>query len=217
MISYSAHSKGCVLGLCAAAMAFVLSCTSFQPPDGQPPDIAPHAVPTADISDIALGHKFLRGEGVEQDFVQAAQCFAKAGQSGNPEGHYQMGVMHLNGWGVEKDIKKAASAFAQAAKGGHADAHYQLAVLYFSADAFKEAFRAALPAAQKNHAKAHFILGMMAMEAGDQDMAIQWLARAAALGYAPATGFLGTLGAGPQSQPDTSAPLPDEMLVNPYH
>ncbi|MBI9076766.1 MAG: sel1 repeat family protein [Desulfatibacillum sp.] len=199
------------------AVMTVLSCTGVNM-QGQLVETAPivqeEQPPTPDA--LAMGQRYFKGDGVERDYSRAASYFQEAADQDNPEAWHMLGLMHLNGMGFDQDIKAGARAFAKAANLGHTESQYQLGALFFSAEAYEDAFQWALPAAKNNHAKAQFLLGMMFMEVGDDSLAIEWLARSTALGYSPAMGILGTLGASPQSMPDPSAPIRDDMLINPF-
>ncbi|SHL22962.1 Sel1 repeat-containing protein [Desulfatibacillum alkenivorans DSM 16219] len=196
--------------VCLAVMT-VLSCAGY---NSLSPKVQPEETPT---DCLALGNKYFLGEGVERDYTQAAEYFQKAADEQNsPEAWFMLGRMHLEGLGFEQDIKEGARDYAKAANLGHDEARYQLAALFFSSRAYDEAFDWAAPAAKNNHAKAQFLVGMLFLEVGDNDLALEWLARSAIKGHAPAAGIIASLGPSPQSLPDPSAPIREEMLVNPF-
>lgn len=53
--------------------------------------------------DVKKGHRYLHGIGVAQDYTEAAKCFAKAAANGNPEGMYNLAMLHEKGQGVKRD------------------------------------------------------------------------------------------------------------------
>jgi tetratricopeptide (TPR) repeat protein len=64
----------------------------------------------------------------EGDYHTAFEYLTKAAELGDPEAHYQLGVMYGKGFGVAKDKEKAVYHWEKAAIGGHPDARHNLAV-----------------------------------------------------------------------------------------
>ena len=69
------------------------------------------------LGNIVKGHRFRDGIGVRQDFVIAANYYAKAAHHGIPEGMYNLGQLHYHGRGVPRDYDMARHWFEKAAKG----------------------------------------------------------------------------------------------------
>ena len=55
----------------------------------------------------SLGLRYVRGEGVVQDYKQAFYWFKKAAEQGYAYAQYNLGVCHFESRGVEQDYKKA--------------------------------------------------------------------------------------------------------------
>ncbi|MBW1988394.1 MAG: sel1 repeat family protein, partial [Deltaproteobacteria bacterium] len=54
-----------------------------------------------------LGLAYFLGQGVSQDYAQAAQWFRKAAEQGLPEAQFILGVAYLHGLGVPQDYIQA--------------------------------------------------------------------------------------------------------------
>ena len=101
-----------------------------------------------------IGKLYALGHGIEQDYKQSAEWFAKAMASGNSLAAYSLGGQYYRGQGVEKDNTHALKLFTIAAadeKRPNAYAQYQLGKMY--ADGCGTAVDAA--AAQKWNALAY--------------------------------------------------------------
>ena len=79
---------------------------------------------------FALGNRFLHGQGVEQDYQQALECFRNAADQSFAPAQNQLAVMYQRGLGVPKDYLGAMNYFRQAANQGYALAQYNLGVMY---------------------------------------------------------------------------------------
>jgi len=77
-----------------------------------------------------LGVMYCSGQGVEQDYVEAAGWFHLAAAQGNTSAQCNLGVMYRNGHGVTRDYAEAANWFRLAADRGVAAAQYNLGVMY---------------------------------------------------------------------------------------
>jgi hypothetical protein len=77
-----------------------------------------------------LGMMYKKGQGVPQDYAQAALWFRKAAEQGNADGQCDLGVSYGNGEGVPQDYAQAALWFCKAAEQGHAHAQYNLGAWY---------------------------------------------------------------------------------------
>ena len=62
------------------------------------------------------------GQGVPQDFAEAAKWYRKAAQQGHGPAQYNLGLMHYNGQGVRQDNVQAHLWFSLTADGGDAEA-----------------------------------------------------------------------------------------------
>ena len=63
----------------------------------------------------ALGHLYLRGEGVPQDLQKSMEWYRKAAKQGDPEGETNVGHGYAMGYGVTRDYHKALEWYLKAA------------------------------------------------------------------------------------------------------
>ena len=77
-----------------------------------------------------LGSMYYYGDGVEQDYKQAAFWFCKAAEQGNADAQLYLGRMYQGGRGVEKDIGQAIFWYRKAAGLDLATAQYDLGNRY---------------------------------------------------------------------------------------
>jgi len=68
----------------------------------------------------------MKGQGVAQDEVQAAQWYRKAAEQGNAMAQYQLGMMYALGQGVKKDDEESQQWLRKAADQGYRQAVEQL-------------------------------------------------------------------------------------------
>ncbi len=64
-----------------------------------------------------LGILYYRGEGVLQDYAEAAKWFEQAAEAGDADAQYNLGLMYANGQGVARDLVRAHVWFTLAASG----------------------------------------------------------------------------------------------------
>ena len=79
---------------------------------------------------FALGSMYYRGDGVPQDFDQAASWLRKSAEQGNDRAQSALGTMYVKGRGVPKDSVQAAFWTRKSAEQGYADAQIFLAFMY---------------------------------------------------------------------------------------
>ena len=77
-----------------------------------------------------LGVMYARGDGVPNDFVEAAKWFLMAAEQEYRPAQYTLGIMYKRGEGVPQDLNKAVGFITMAALHGHADAQYSLGGMY---------------------------------------------------------------------------------------
>ncbi len=70
------------------------------------------------------------GEGVEQDYAEAAKWYRKAAEQGVGEAQFNLGGCYYKGQGVEQDYKEAVKWFSKAADQGVAEAQHSLGICY---------------------------------------------------------------------------------------
>jgi hypothetical protein len=61
---------------------------------------------------------YSEGQGVEQDYNEAAKLCRKAAEQGNGQAQAILGIMYSQGQGVEQDLKEAARWHRKAAEQG---------------------------------------------------------------------------------------------------
>lgn len=79
-----------------------------------------------------LGNRYLDGEGVEQDNVEALRWFTLAAENDNANAQYNIAVMYLNGIGVVRDPEQAVTWFLKAAENGDPPSQFTLGILLFN-------------------------------------------------------------------------------------
>ena len=77
-----------------------------------------------------LGFMYDRGNGVPQDFQEAASWYRKAAEQGNAPAQFYLGQIYDLGKGVEQDYKEAAIWYSKAAEQKEALAQLNLGFLY---------------------------------------------------------------------------------------
>ena len=77
-----------------------------------------------------LGVMYDNGEGVPQDYTEAAKWFRLAAEQGDAWAQYFLGVRYANGEGVPQDYTEAVKWYRLAAEQGHASAQSNLGVRY---------------------------------------------------------------------------------------
>jgi TPR repeat protein len=70
------------------------------------------------VAQVNLAFMYLDGQGIPQDYVQAAKWFLAAASQGNAEAQYNLGVLYQEGKGVAKNPVEAAKWFHIAGSGG---------------------------------------------------------------------------------------------------
>ena len=75
------------------------------------------------------GRSYYYGNGVRQDYKEAAKWYGQAARQGHHDAQYNLGAMYHIGEGVPKDLNKAANWYQLAANQGHPTAKYARSVL----------------------------------------------------------------------------------------
>lgn len=108
-----------------------------------------------------LGHMYLRGEGVGQNFVKAREWFDRCIISGNAACQHGLGLLYLDGRGVQKDTMRAFEYFNAAQKQDFPAAAVMLGKLYLDQGEDVMAFHLFEKAARQGHIEAHYYLAEM--------------------------------------------------------
>ncbi len=81
-------------------------------------------------AEFELGHMYDNGQGVLQDYVQAAKWYRKAADQGDARAQLNLGVLYFTGSGVLQDYALAVQWYRKAADQGNARAQNYLGTLY---------------------------------------------------------------------------------------
>jgi uncharacterized protein len=87
---------------------------------------------------FTLGRMYHYGEGVAQDYVEAAKWYLKAAEQGHDEAQFNIGALYTHGQGVEQDHIEAARWYRKAAKRGHGLAQLNIGVMYQNGDGVEQ-------------------------------------------------------------------------------
>ena len=79
---------------------------------------------------FSLGKMYYEGQGVHQDYAEAARWYLKAAEQGYPAAQNNLGTMYAKGQGVRQDYTQAVQWCRRAAEQGHAGAQFNLGVMY---------------------------------------------------------------------------------------
>lgn len=116
------------------------------------------------ISQFNLGIMYYQGQGVVQDYAEAARWYRKAAELGVTKAQFNLGVMYAQGRGVARDYAEAARWYRKAAEQGDPGAQFNLGVMYHQgqgvAQDYAEAVRWIRKAAEQGDPNAQFNLGI---------------------------------------------------------
>ena len=85
---------------------------------------------TSPYRQYELGVRVYNGNGMPQNYVEAAKWFQKSADQGNAAAQYSLGYMYANGEGVAENDAEAVKWYRLAADQGVADAQHKLGVMY---------------------------------------------------------------------------------------
>jgi TPR repeat protein len=77
-----------------------------------------------------LGMMYAQGQGVAQNYAEAARWFRRAAEQGDPRAQFGLGVSYDNGQGVPKDYAEAVRWYRRAAEQGNPRAQNNLGLMY---------------------------------------------------------------------------------------
>ena len=135
-----------------------------------------------------LGRMYDNGEGVPQNYVEAAKWYRQAADQGDAMAQNNLGVMHYKGQGVPQNDAEAFRWYRLAADQGDATAQSNLGGMYEKGEGvpqnYVEAVKWYRVAAEQGYANAQFGLGFMYVNGvgvpNNDVEAYKWLALAAA-------------------------------------
>jgi len=84
--------------------------------------------PVSAEAQFRRGLSFASGQGIDQDYVQAVQCYTEAAEQGHPRAQLNLAALYEHGQGVARDQGRAMAWLSKAANLGNADAQYRLGV-----------------------------------------------------------------------------------------
>jgi TPR repeat protein len=204
--SASGFNRIVVVGIVAAGLLVgFLFATWFGPrPRSKTPPAVPEVIDLETLrgkagrgdakAQRAFGEVYARGQGVKQDYAQAAKWYRQAAEQGNPKAQAALGELYEAGQGVSQDNAEAARWYRRAAEQGYAASQYSLAVMYVMGTGVPqnaaEAVKWYRQAADQGNPLAEYNLGMRYYEgngvAADPVEAYKWLSLAAAQGISDA-------------------------------
>jgi hypothetical protein len=82
------------------------------------------------VAQRVLGLLYQNGQGVAQDYAEAARWYRKAADQRDATAQNNIGVLYQNGWGVAQDYAEAARWYRKAADQGNAEAQNNIGALY---------------------------------------------------------------------------------------
>lgn len=119
------------------------------------------------IAQFNLGRMYFIGDGVSQNYQEAATWFSKAAEQGVVEAQFNLGSMYNNGVGVVENDQEAVKWYRKAAEQGNAKAQFKLGSMYDKnadsqgvLDDDQEAVKWYRKAAEQGHEKAQFFLAL---------------------------------------------------------
>jgi TPR repeat protein len=71
-----------------------------------------------------------KGQGVPQDFAEAAEWYRRAAEQGHADAQFNLGFLYVNGQGIPQNYAESSEWYRRAAEQGYADAQYNLGAMY---------------------------------------------------------------------------------------
>jgi len=150
---------------------------------------------------FTLGRMYHYGEGVAQDYAEAAKWYLKAAEHGYDEAQFNIGALYSHGQGVAQDHIEAAGWYLKAAKQGHQLARFNIGAMYQNGDGVEQDYSLAarwyrMAAEHPSEDPPRLDPRVMDLQGGGQahesTQAAEWYRRAA-YGFPPAQFNLGLL------------------------
>lgn len=143
---------------------------------------------------VAVGMFYDRGDGVKQNYKEAAKWYEMAAKAGDAHGQNNLGSLYLEGAGVKKDYAKALELFRKAAAQGNANAQCSLGLMIEEGwgtaknlptafDWYRKAAELGSPQAMQNLALGY--INGTGVEKNDTE-AVRWLTKSAEAGLGSA-------------------------------
>jgi TPR repeat protein len=137
---------------------------------------------------FALANIYYNGEGITQDYEQAAIWTSTAAEQGHIGAQYHYGLLLENGEGVERNFKEAVEWWKRAAAQGYVDAQYKLGATFalergVAEPDYASAAQYFLQAAEQGHPLAQLALAELHHKGKgvpqDYPTAVRWYTEAA--------------------------------------
>jgi len=138
-----------------------------------------------------LGMRFLSGDGVKPDEVEAAAWFRLAAEQGDDSGQNALGASYHQGQGLPRDHELAVDWYLKAASQGNIKAQFNLGLCYAQGEGVprdhEEALRWYCKAADQGDAEAQMRIGVMYTQgvgvSEDVAKGVSWYRKAAEKGH----------------------------------
>ena len=148
-----------------------------------------------------LGHCYYDGDGVSQNYYEAAKWWRKSAEQGKSESQNNIGMLYIWGRGVKQDLYEATRWLRLAAEQSNATAQKNLGWNYYNGRGveqnFEEAVRWYRKAADQGNANAQLCLGWCYAQGRgvekDYKEAFRWINKAAEQGNSKAIEILNNL------------------------
>jgi putative methionine-R-sulfoxide reductase with GAF domain len=102
---------------------------AIQPAPGTLDELRKYAADGDPVAQFALGARYAQGDGVKQDYVEAARWFEQAAEQGHVVAQATLGAYYWAGRGVPQDLNKAYFWSLLARAGGDEASKYRVAAL----------------------------------------------------------------------------------------
>lgn len=90
------------------------------------------------LAQFSLGVLYFKGEGVKQDYTEAAQWLRKAAEQGDSTAQFMLGAIYRDGLGTKQNYIEAAKWFHKAAELNNEGAQLELSYLYADGNGVKK-------------------------------------------------------------------------------
>ncbi|GGY80706.1 hypothetical protein GCM10011613_27200 [Cellvibrio zantedeschiae] len=168
-----------------------------------PTEINLNAEPSDAAMQLRTAFKYVKGDGVAQDYKQAIHWFTKAAEQGNVIAQTSLGYIYQKGEGVPQDFNQAIQWYTKAAEQGSVDAQRNLGIMYFNPEGTPRDYQKAklffTKAAEQGDLSAQHNLGIMSERGNgaavpkDLKQAFSLYSKVANQGFAPAQFSLGRM------------------------
>jgi uncharacterized protein len=98
----------------------------------------PRATQGVPFAQVNVGIMYYSGQGVTQDYREAAKWYRLAAEQGNPTAQGNLGFMYYSGQGVTQDYAEAAKWYRLAAEQGNPTAQSNLGSMYYSGQGVRQ-------------------------------------------------------------------------------